>query len=91
MTKRGSLTSAKSLHEFKHQTEIRDSAATTTTAQRAISHPAKTYSEDDVTTKRGIRPSKSDTSLTESFVVVDGAELGGPKKNMNSLREGMCI
>lgn len=48
------------------------------------------HHEDDGTKGRGIRPSKSDTSLTDSFVVVD-SEYGGRKKgqgNQNILREG---
>lgn len=90
MIKRGSLTSAKSLHEFKHEhsattTSTTNGAASTATVSAAVS---KNYSEDEMTAKRGIRPSKSDTSLTESFVIVDGTDYGGRRKNVNSLREG---
>lgn len=93
MTKRGSLTSAKSLHEFKRPADDADDALSSqsgTKAKQRISPAAiKNYSEDEITTKRGIRPSKSDTSLTESFVVVDADY--GQKKNMNSLRDGELI
>lgn len=48
------------------------------------------HHEEDGNKGRGIRPSKSDTSITDSFVVVD-SEYGGKKKgqgNQNILREG---
>lgn len=112
MSKRGSLTSAKSLHEFKHESIERNTATVnaskiTTKKTRCSSHktidsncpacsnnvapsPKKTFSEDDVLNKgRGIRPSKSDTSLTDTFVVVDNEY--NKKKNLNSLREGKFI
>lgn len=106
MSKRGSLTSAKSLHEFKHEQEKPPVSSNSTPKTRCSSHktiepgcpicaaspaanasPKKNFSEDDASNKgRGIRPSKSDTSLTESFVVVDGEY--NKKKYQNSLREG---
>lgn len=106
MSKRGSLTSAKSLHEFKHEQDKSPAPSISTPKTRCSSHktiepgcpicvaspatnasPKKNPSEDEASCKgRGIRPSKSDTSLTESFVVVDGEY--NKKKYQNSLREG---
>lgn len=107
MSKRGSLTSAKSLHEFKHEQDKSPAPSNNPTPKtRCSSHktidpgcpicvaspaasasPKKNFPEDDASSKgRGIRPSKSDTSLTESFVVVDGEY--NKKKYQNSLREG---
>lgn len=78
MGKRGSLTSAKSLHELKHEAAI---------------DPNKRDDKDDgnkstATESKGIRPSKSDTSLTESFVVID-SEYSKRKHCPNVLREGI--
>lgn len=78
MSKRGSLTSAKSLHELKHETEK--------TSRNACVEGTK--SEDDTSATKGIRPSKSDTSLTETFVVIDNEY--NKRKNQNTLREGNC-
>lgn len=94
MIKRGSLTSAKSLHEFKHEPKAAPAAGTRTDggdAKAALKAAAakKNLSEDEITAKRGIRPSKSDTSLTESFVIVDGADY--KRRNANALREGEWI
>lgn len=104
MIKRGSLTSAKSLHEFKHETSKAATPTPTTTGVTqsgskngqtvgsggvsAGATGAKNHSDDECTTKRGIRPSKSDTSLTESFVIVDAAGDYGRRRNANSLRDG---
>lgn len=94
MSKRGSLTSAKSLHEFKHTTtEAKDvpvivSVSSPAAASAAVISATK-KGDDDTTSssnkRGGIRPSKSDTSLTESFVVVDNEY---KKKYQNALREG---
>lgn len=76
MSKRGSLTSAKSLHELKHEIEK---------PKRDIASDSKKGDEEPGATK-GIRPSKSDTSLTESFVVIDNEY--NKRKYQHVLREG---
>lgn len=85
MSKRGSLTSAKSLHELKREAVLEsiDSSADSA-ADKNISG-----SGDDATapTTKGIRPSKSETSITDSFVVIDG-EYSKRKHCLNYLREG---
>lgn len=76
MGKRGSLTSAKSLHELKHE---------------VANESSKKDDPDDApkTESKGIRPSKSDTSLTESFVIIDNENKR--KHCPNALREGKCL
>lgn len=95
MGKRGSLTSAKSLHELKHEPSIdKEKKNQRCSAHNEINEDcAKCKSDvsraadDDETVKgRGIRPSKSDTSLTDSFVVIDSEY--NKKKNQNLLRDG---
>lgn len=80
MGKRGSLTSAKSLHELKHEAS--------SCKKDDLDDTSKTSSTDKEV--KGIRPSKSDTSLTESFVVVD-SEYNKRKQCQNVLREGKPI
>ena len=81
MSKRGSLTSAKSLHELKHDASTR--------RDDSVDSKLKPRKEDESSvTAKGIRPSKSDTSLTESFVVID-AEYN-KRNGHNALREGKC-
>lgn len=77
MSKRGSLTSAKSLHELKHETEK---------SNRDIGLDGNKADEEGGCATKGIRPSKSDTSLTESFVVIDNEY--NKRKYQNVLREG---
>lgn len=79
MSKRGSLTSAKSLHELKHESQKlhRDNGADGNKA------------DEDVGNTKGIRPSKSDTSLTESFVVIDNEY--NKRKYQNVLRDGNFV
>lgn len=67
---------------------------------RSVSHIEQTADDcedfENITsgTEKGIRPSKSDTSLTESFVMIDndggGNGVGGSRKNntQNILRDG---
>lgn len=97
MSKRGSLTSAKSLHELKHEPSVdKEKKNRCSTHNEINENCAKcksdvaartTGADDDETVKgRGIRPSKSDTSLTDSFVVVDNEY--NKKKNQNLLRDG---
>lgn len=83
MSKRGSLTSAKSLHELKREPllESIDSSADSSTDKNTVGNG------DDATTTKGIRPSKSETSITDSFVVIDG-EYSKRKHCQNYLREG---
>lgn len=101
MSKRGSLTSAKSLHEFKHESlESRASTsaimsaaektttATTTTTVRNSPHKTKDCSAGDeaaLSKGRGIRPSKSDASLSDSLTFNLWANV---LQNSYSLREG---
>lgn len=98
MSKRGSLTSAKSLHELKHEPSVDKEKKTRCSAHNEINCPtckSETVSRDnsadndDAVKGRGIRPSKSDTSLTDSFVVVDNEY--NKKKNQNQLRDGKWI
>lgn len=85
MSKRGSLTSAKSLHELKRETMTDEPS----TAQRSKGEvgEGKTTTEEASSTAKGIRPSKSETSIIDSFVVVEN-EYGKKKSNANMLREG---
>lgn len=96
MNKRGSLTSAKSLHELKHEPSVDKEKKNRCPTHNEIdencskckgeSGPRTTGTDDDAVKGRGIRPSKSDTSLTDSFVVVDNEY--NKKKNQNMLRDG---
>lgn len=79
MGKRGSLTSAKSLHELKHEASVESGK------KEDIDDGIKMAANDKEV--KGIRPSKSDTSLTESFVVIDN-EYSKRKHCPNVLREG---
>jgi len=77
-----SMVSAKSLHELKHDTETEQTKKDSTVDSGNISSlvsPTKMLKSDDdeVRSGRGIRPSKSDTSLTESFVIVDSEYTAG--------------
>lgn len=83
MSKRGSLTSAKSLHELKREPVLEsiDSSADSPTDKNVNG------SADDPATTKGIRPSKSETSITDSFVVIDG-EYSKRKHCQNYLRKG---
>lgn len=85
MNKRGSLTSAKSLHELKREPLIDE---TTSTLDKDGSNDSKnTGDEASSSSAKGIRPSKSETSIIDSFVVVGDNEYG-KKKSANALREG---
>lgn len=78
-----SLISAKSLHELKDENRsIEDESVPTTILSKSV--------DDDSGKTRGMRPSKSDTSLTDSFVVIDSEYNGKTKKagNQYNLREG---
>lgn len=96
MSKRGSLTSAKSLHELKHEPSVDKEKKHRCSTHNEVNENCPTCknvtsrtnsAEDEETVKgRGIRPSKSDTSLTDSFVVVDNEY--NKKKNQNLLRDG---
>lgn len=63
---------------------------------RSVSHIEQSVDDSDeeipTTSEKGIRPSKSDTSLTESFVMIDndGASGGGRRlsNKQNILRDG---
>lgn len=79
MGKRGSLTSAKSLHELKHE------ASSSKKDDHDVMKKASSVDKE----VKGIRPSKSDTSLTETFVVIDNEY--NKRKCQNFLREGMPL
>lgn len=86
MSKRGSLTSAKSLHELKREPMIDEPSGNQDVS--TVGSEAKTTTADDApATTKGIRPSKSETSIIDSFVVVEN-EYARRKNNANMLREG---
>lgn len=84
MSKRGSLTSAKSLHELKREPMIDEPSANPDAVDKSDAKAA-----DDAATgsSKGIRPSKSETSIIDSFVVVEN-EYTRRKNNANYLRDG---
>lgn len=82
MSKRGSLTSAKSLHELKHETEPQ-------IKRKDEIEDGKSSHVEEPTCTKGIRPSKSETSITDSFVVIDNEY--NKRKNHCHLREGNSI
>lgn len=88
MSKRGSLTSAKSLHELKREPLIDEPSGSTN--KKTDSKEAKSGNDDTTTTAtttaKGIRPSKSETSIIDSFVVVENEY---SKRKQNALREGI--
>lgn len=63
---------------------------------RSVSHIEQSVDDQDdfeeitSTSEKGIRPSKSDTSLTESFVMIDNDGGGGRRlsNKQNILRDG---
>lgn len=84
MSKRGSLTSAKSLHELKREPMIDEPSGNTDS--KADDGESKATGDDRPGTSKGIRPSKSETSIIESFVVVENEYRR--KNNANFLRDG---
>lgn len=67
---------------------------------RSVSHIEQSVDDPDdfeeipSTSEKGIRPSKSDTSLTESFVMIDNDGGGGGRRlsnKQNILRDGKLI
>lgn len=88
MSKRGSLTSAKSLHELKREPLIDEPSGNQD--PKADSGEAKKGGDDAPSTSKGIRPSKSETSIIDSFVVVEN-EYARRKNNANLLREGSAF
>lgn len=85
MSKRGSLTSAKSLHELKREPLIDEPSGNQDV--KADNSDSKTANDDAPGNSKGIRPSKSETSIIDSFVVVEN-EYARRKNNANTLREG---
>lgn len=84
MSKRGSLTSAKSLHELKREPMPDEPSGN----QEAKTDQSDTKTNEDVPSgSKGIRPSKSETSIIDSFVVVEN-EYARRKNNANFLRDG---
>lgn len=107
INRKPSLVSAKSLHELKEDDEsrfnrkqIRCNSTNESQAEVVSATVASTVAatsgkpeEEDANSKstRGIRPSKSDTSLTDSFVVIDNDYKKRTLQNQNMLRDGMFI
>lgn len=90
INKRGSLTSAKSLHELKREPLIDETAPSLDTNGKNGSNDGKNKGDEASNSNaKGIRPSKSETSIIDSFVVVGENEYE-KKKNANVLREGIC-
>lgn len=83
MSKRGSLTSAKSLHELKREPMIDEPSGNPEKAD----NPDTKITDEASTSTKGIRPSKSETSIIDSFVVVEN-EYARRKNNANCLRDG---
>lgn len=81
MSKRGSLTSAKSLHERLDEKMDQDG--------KGGLNDGKNQGDEASTSAKGIRPSKSETSIIDSFVVVENEY--GKKKSANALREGKFL
>lgn len=92
-----SMSSTKSMSQLKDSTEVRrrSSAGRREVKLRSVSHIEQASEDNDgfeniaCGGEKGIRPSKSDTSLTDSFVMIDN-DGGGSKKNnsINMLRDG---
>lgn len=85
MSKRGSLTSAKSLHELKRE-PLMDEPSGNQDANTDAAE-GKGAGDEAASSSKGIRPSKSETSIIDSFVVVEN-EYARRKNNANVLREG---
>lgn len=85
MSKRGSLTSAKSLHELKRDPMLDEPSSSQDS--KGDNGDAKITSDEGTGTSKGIRPSKSETSIIDSFVVIE-SEYARRKNNANALREG---
>lgn len=83
MSKRGSLTSAKSLHELKPMLEELSENQET----KKESGESNNVADDVSKSSKGIRPSKSETSIIDSFVVVE-SEYSRSKNNAHILRDG---
>lgn len=88
MSKRGSLTSAKSLHELKREPMIDEKSGNADS--KTEDGETKAAGDDGPSTSKGIRPSKSETSIIDSFVVVEN-EYARRKNNANFLREGRFL
>ena len=80
----------KKLRSVSHIEQSVDDCAASTSSKPGTS---ATAADGDDLKKKGIRPSKSDTSLTDSFVVVDGEGGEGKRRlsnKQNVLRVGEC-
>lgn len=88
MSKRGSLTSAKSLHELKREPMLDEPSGNQDT--KVDSGEGGSAGDDAAGSSKGIRPSKSETSIIDSFVVVE-SEYARRKNNANVLREGIDL
>lgn len=96
-----SMSSAKSMTQLKDvgdgvKRRNGDASRRREAKLRSVSHIEQTVDDSDgfeevaCATEKGIRPSKSDTSLTESFVMIDNDGGGGGRRfsKQNILRDG---
>lgn len=99
----GSMTSAKSMTQLKDagdgvKRRTGEVVRRRESKLRSVSHIEQTVDDSDdfedvaCASEKGIRPSKSDTSLTESFVMIDNDGGGGGGRRLsqkqNILRDG---
>lgn len=90
MSKRGSLTSAKSLHELKRDAMLDEPSGSQDTKTDNSDGGGTGDDAAAAGSSKGIRPSKSETSIIDSFVVVE-SEYARRKNNANVLREGLNL
>lgn len=99
------MSSAKSMTQLKNVGDVvrrrtGDNLRKREAKLKSVSHIEQSLDDfddfEDIATEKGIRPSKSDTSLTESFVMIDseGGGSGGGLRRLSSkqnvLRDGEC-
>ncbi len=96
------MSSAKSMTQLKNVGDVvrrhtGESLRKREAKLKSVSHIEQSLDDsddfEDITSEKGIRPSKSDTSLTESFVMIDkdgGGGSGGRRlsNKQNVLRDG---
>lgn len=94
------MSSAKSMTQLKNVGEVvrrrtGDNLRKRETKLKSVSHIEQSLDDSDdfeeIATEKGIRPSKSDTSLTESFVMIENEGNGGGRRlssKQNMLRDG---
>lgn len=94
------MSSAKSMTQLKNVGEVvrrrtGDNLRKREAKLKSVSHIEQSLDDSDdfeeIATEKGIRPSKSDTSLTESFVMIENEGNGGGRRlsnKQNMLRDG---